>query len=190
MDNGEKKHPEKLYRRGAHASFELIAICFRPTKAADGVVRGSALGYWLADRSPLPHSADRSAESEASSHGQEDALLVHRLPIAISASRRAPPCSGRKSRLRKWAIAIYLWPDLAQVAFRRMKPETRSSVYRSQKSAWFMGFIALARSLGRRQRRSASLGPVEFDETYFGGKRKATCRMPSARSLRELAGAR
>ena len=74
-----------------------------------------------------------------------------------------------KIPLRKWAIAIYL-------ALTSLKSVSSMKLHRdlkiSQKSAWFMlhrlrqAWAPVSASTG------SFSGPVEVDETYFGGKRK------------------
>ncbi len=101
---------------------------------------------------------------------------------APSTHRRMPYwCSGCKSYfsvrigtvlqdskvpLRKWALAIYLHlTSLKGVSSLKLHRD----IGVSQKAAWFM--LHRLREAGRAKCGLFS-GPVEFDETYFGGRRK------------------
>ncbi|MCY4571973.1 MAG: IS1595 family transposase [Gemmatimonadetes bacterium] len=73
-----------------------------------------------------------------------------------------------KIPLRKWAIAIYLeMTSLKGVSSMKLHRDLGIS----QKSAWFM-LHRIREAWSWDARKDAFLGPVEADETYFGGKRK------------------
>ena len=67
-----------------------------------------------------------------------------------------------KIPMRKWALCL---TSLKSVSSMKLKRD----IGVSQPSAWFM--MQRSGSLGRGRRRPFD-GPVEFDESYFGGKRK------------------
>ena len=80
--------------------------------------------------------------------------------------RTGTPMSHSKVPLRKWAIAIYL-------CLTSLKSVSSMKLHRdigvSQPAAWYM----LMRIREAWNSETASFaGPVEVDETYFGGKRK------------------
>ena len=69
--------------------------------------------------------------------------------------------------LRKWAIATYLvTTSLKSVSSMKLHRDIRVS----QKTAWFM--LHRLREAWAKESSGSFGGPVEVDETYFGGKRK------------------
>jgi transposase-like protein len=85
-----------------------------------------------------------------------------------------------KVPLRKWAIAIYL--ELTSLkSISSMKLHRDLAI--TQKTAWFM-LHRIREAWSDADDHSSFTGPVEVDETYFGGKRK---NMSNARR-EELAG--
>ena len=84
-----------------------------------------------------------------------------------------------KIPLRKWAIAIYLClTSLKSVSSMKLKRD----IGVSQPTAWFM--LHRIREAWGGDSEGPFDGPVEFDETYFGGKR----RNMSNAQRKELAG--
>ena len=72
-----------------------------------------------------------------------------------------------KVPLRKWAIAIYLClTSLKSVSSMKLQRD----IGVSQPTAWFM--LHRIRQAWGSEDAGPFDGPVEFDETYFGGKRK------------------
>ena len=83
-----------------------------------------------------------------------------------------------KIPLQKWAIAIYLWAtSLKGVSSMKLHRELKIT----QKSAYFM---AQRLREAWTDKAAGMSGPIEFDEVYFGGKRK---NMSNAKR-KELAG--
>ena len=73
-----------------------------------------------------------------------------------------------KIPLRKWAIAIYMClTSLKSVSSMKLKRD----IGVSQPTAWFM-MQRIREAWGDDDGEGPFDGPVEFDETYFGGKRK------------------
>ena len=73
-----------------------------------------------------------------------------------------------KVPLRKWVIAIYLeMTSLKGVSSMKLHRDLKVS----QKTAWFM-LHRIREAWNWDARRDRFVGPVEADETYFGGKRK------------------
>ena len=69
--------------------------------------------------------------------------------------------------LRKWAIAVYLCvTSLKSVSSMKLHRDLKVS----QKTAWFM--LHRLREAWARETSGPFQGPVEVDESYFGGKRK------------------
>lgn len=69
--------------------------------------------------------------------------------------------------LQKWAIAIYLClTSLKSVSSMKLHRDLNVT----QKTAWFM--LHRIREALRQDIQGGFIGPVEADETYFGGKRK------------------
>ena len=72
-----------------------------------------------------------------------------------------------KVPLRKWAIAIYLeMTSLKGVSSMKLHRDLKVT----QKTAWFM--LHRIREAWRQERGALFAGPVEIDETYFGGIEK------------------
>ena len=73
-----------------------------------------------------------------------------------------------KIPMRKWAIAIYLClTNLKSISSMKLKRD----IGVSQPTAWFM-LHRIREAWGDGDGEGPFDGPVEFDETYFGGKRK------------------
>ena len=77
--------------------------------------------------------------------------------------------------LRKWAFAIYLeMTSLKGIAAMKMHRE----IGVSYKTAWFM--LHRIREAWKQERTVLFSGPVEVDETYFGGRRKNMSKVKRA----------
>ena len=93
--------------------------------------------------------------------------------------RTGTPIARSNVPLRKWAIAIYLClTSLKSVASMKLSRD----IGVSQPTAWFM--LHRIREAWAGENGEPFDGPVEVDETYFGGKRK---NMSKAKR-KELAG--
>ncbi len=93
--------------------------------------------------------------------------------------RTGTPIARSNVSLRKWAIAIYLClTNLKSVSSMKL----RRDIGVSQPTAWFM--LHRIRQAWAVEHDDQFDGPVEVDETYFGGKRK---NMSKAKR-KELAG--
>ena len=81
--------------------------------------------------------------------------------------RTGTPIARSNVPLRKWAIAVYL-------CLTSLKSVSSMKLHRdigvSQPTAWFM--LHRIREAWRGPNRRAFSGPVEIDETYFGGKER------------------
>ena len=88
--------------------------------------------------------------------------------------RTGTPMANSKIPLRKWAIAIYL-------CLTSLKSISSMKLHRdlgiSQKTAWFM-LHRIREAWASENTEPPMSGPVEVDETYFGGKKS---NMPLAR---------
>ena len=74
---------------------------------------------------------------------------------------------GSKIPLRKWVFAIYLEvTSLKGVSSMKLHRDIKVT----QKTAWFM--LHRLREVWAKDKAGPFFGPVEVDETYFGGKRK------------------
>ena len=83
--------------------------------------------------------------------------------------RTGTPMARSNIPLRKWAIAIYLClTSLKSVSSMKLHRDTGVS----QRTAWFM-LHRIREAWGEDDGEEPFDGPVEVDETYFGGKRKA-----------------
>ena len=112
---------------------------------------------------------------------QDDALLVHRLPVSYFSVKTGTPLASSNVPLRKWAIAIYLClTSLKSVSSMKLHRDLKVS----QKTAWFM-LHRIREAWMPKDNGPAFSGPVEVDETYFGGKRKPTCRNAKRKELAE-----
>ncbi len=81
--------------------------------------------------------------------------------------RTGTPLACSNIPLRKWAISIYLClTSLKSVSSMKLHRDLRIS----QKAAWFM--LHRIREAWGSEGGNTFGGPVEVDETYFGGKRK------------------
>lgn len=79
------------------------------------------------------------------------------------------PLANSNIPLRKWAIAIYLClTSLKSVSSMKLHRDLKIS----QKSAWFMLHRIREAWMPKAPGGTSYSGPVEVDETYFGGKRK------------------
>ena len=77
------------------------------------------------------------------------------------------PLANSKISLRKWAIAIYLClTSLKSVSSMKLHRDLNVS----QKTAWFM-LHRIREAWANEDEGPRLRGPVEVDETYFGGKR-------------------
>ncbi len=78
------------------------------------------------------------------------------------------PMQASNIPMRKWAIGIYL-------CITSLKSVSSMKLHRdlgiSQKAAWFM-MMRIREAWACNEDNEPFDGPVEFDETYFGGKRK------------------
>ena len=93
--------------------------------------------------------------------------------------RTGTPIARSNVPLRKWAIAIYLClTSLKRVSSMKLHRD----IGVSQPTAWFM--LHRIREAWSGEGEGPFDGPVEFDETYFGGKRR---NMSNAKR-KELAG--
>ena len=93
--------------------------------------------------------------------------------------RTGTPIARSNVPLRKWAIAIYLClTSLKSVSSMKLQRD----IGVSQPTAWFM--LHRIRQAWAGEGEGPFGGPVEFDETYFGGKRR---NMSNAKR-KELAG--
>ena len=78
------------------------------------------------------------------------------------------PLANSKVPLRKWAIAIYLcMTSLKSISSMKLKNEINVS----QETAWYM-LHRIREAWMPNNGGPGFRGPVEVDETYFGGKRK------------------
>ena len=94
-------------------------------------------------------------------------LIGVRIAGRISASARGTPIARSNVPLRKWAIAIYLClTSLKSVASMKLARD----IGVKQSTAWFM--LHRIREAWAGDGDGPFDGPVEFDETYIGGKRK------------------
>ena len=83
--------------------------------------------------------------------------------------RTGTPIARSNVPLHKWAIAIYLClTNLKSVSSMKL----RRDIGVSQPTAWFM--LHRIREAWASENDDPFDGPVEFDETYFGGKRRNT----------------
>ena len=111
--------------------------------------------------------------------GKCGSLNTHEVPKAKPMPYRCRDCRGyfsvrtgtalerSKVPLRKWAIAIYL--ELTSLkSISSMKLHRDIGV--NQRTAWFM--LHRIREASSGGGNGSFSGPVEVDETYFGGKRK------------------
>ena len=82
--------------------------------------------------------------------------------------RTGTPIARSNVPLRKWAIAIYLClTSLKSVAANKL----RSDIKVSRTTAWFM-LHRIRQAWDTDDNEPRFHGPIEVDETYFGGKRK------------------
>ena len=82
--------------------------------------------------------------------------------------RTGTPIARSNVPLRKWAIAIYLClTSLKSVAANKL----RSDIKVSRTTAWFM-LHRIREAWGSDDNEPRFKGPIEVDETYFGGKRR------------------
>ena len=89
--------------------------------------------------------------------------------------RTGTPIARSNVPMRKWAIAIYLCLTNAEVGFQSMKLSRDIGV--KQATAWFM--LHRIREAWTVDDDDDFDGPVEVDETYFGGASVGTCRRRS-----------
>ena len=164
-----KKAPGKAHREGLTV-VELMDMF--PTEEAatewfESIICRTVAIAPNADR-PYPRSLSR-----------EDAPTGAATAGPISASRPATAMQRSKIPLRKWAIAIYLClTNLKSVSSMKLQRD----IGVSQPTAWFM--LHRIRQAWAVEHDDQFDGPVEVDETYFGGKRK---NMSKAKH-KELAG--
>ena len=88
--------------------------------------------------------------------------------------RKGSIMEGSKLPFRVWAIGIYLFTtNIKGISSMRLHRELGIG----QKAAWFM-LHRLREAFARSQENDQFAGPVEVDESFFGGKRK---NMPKAK---------
>ena len=111
--------------------------------------------------------------------GHCGSLSTHETPHHKSMPYRCNDCRGYFSvrtgtafqcsrlSLRKWAFAIYLYvTNLKSISSMKLHRDIKVT----QKTAWFM--LHRLREAWNASEIDKLLGPVEVDETYFGGKRR------------------
>ena len=158
MTRTSKGAPGKAHRKGL--TLLEIAEMFRDEESAT---------KWIAElrwpNGPFCPSCGSVNVQEASKHR----AMTHRCrdcPEQFFSLKKGTVMEGSKLSYRVWAIGLYLFTtNLKGISSMKLHRELGIS----QKSAWFML---------HRLRRAAEMGtgpfvgPVEVDETYFGGKEK------------------